>query len=118
MIAGCALLLVTGCGNQYKAHSLARDFMKENMTADDIHHVRFIRYDSTSMVGDSLVRVLQKTPVPLYRQNVKFEGLPTDTLIYVTAQYDRYDKKGNPVRYQNTFYLDKKLQHVVAVKQN
>ena len=118
IILGCALLLITGCGNEHKAHSLAEDFMKVNMTTDDIHHVSFVKYDSTSLVSDSLVRVLQKTPVPLYKRNIKFEGIPTDTLIYVTAKYERYDSKGNPIKYQNTFYFDKHLQYVVAVIQN
>ncbi|WP_279148065.1 hypothetical protein [Segatella bryantii] len=120
LFAVTTLLTLSSCGDSYKAKSMAKDFMSENMTTDNYRNLRFTNIDSTRYVSDSLIQVLRKTPIDLFKKEIKYDtnAKATSTLLYIRAKYDYTTEKGDTIHYQNTFYFDKTLEHLLAVKQN
>ena len=102
------LLLLTACGQQQRAKSVVKDFM-ETYQQGDVDYLEFSDVDSTKMLSDSLVNVLQQQA----GKKVTFQKRNSTTLLLIRAKYLLDDDTCS-----TTFYLDPSTMGVVACKQN
>ena len=72
IIGVLVLLLLASCGQRYEAKQLVKSFVKEHAT-EEIDISSFSDLDSTKVISDSLLQVLQtnatKDPICLEPQN-------------------------------------------------
>jgi len=102
------MLLLTACGQQQRAKSVVKDFM-ETYRQGDVDYLEFSDVDSTKMLSDSLVNVLQQQA----GKKVTFQKRNGTTLLLIRAKYLLDDDTCS-----TTFYLDPSTMGVVACKQN
>ena len=102
------LLLLTSCGQQQRAKSVVKDFM-ETYQKGDVSYLEFSDVDSTKVLGDSLINVLQQQA----GKNVTFQKRASTTLLVIRAKYLLDEDTCS-----TTFYLDPQTMGVVACKQN
>ena len=102
------MLLLTACGQQQRAKSVVKDFM-ETYQQGDVDYLEFSDVDSTKMLSDSLVNVLQQQA----GKKVTFQKRNGTTLLLIRAKYLLDDDTCS-----TTFYLDPSTMGVVACKQN
>lgn len=115
------LLLFTSCGEQHKAQSLVKDFLKENLTNQDYSFERFENIARTAMIDAKKVEQLRKDAkkLPCVSSNIQYQkGNLPDTLLYVRATYTLTGKDGKDQKLTQTFYMDKELTRVIAFKEN
>ena len=106
------VLLLTGCGQQYQAKSLVKDFVKEHAT-EELNITGFSDMDSTKVISDSLFQAMQQNAAkdPLFK-NVDFNGLgASPTLLYIRMRYQK-----DTLEVSKTFYFDKDLSAIIAFK--
>lgn len=101
-------LLLTACGQQQRAKSVVKDFM-ETYQKGDVDYLEFSDVDSTKMLTDSLIDVMQQQA----GKDVTFQKRTTTKLLLIRAKY-LLDKD----TCSTTFYLDPQILGVVACKQN
>ena len=102
------LLLLTACGQQQRAKSVVKDFM-ETYQKGDVSYLDFSDVDSTKVLTDSLIRVMQQQA----GKDVTFQKRTSTTLLLIRAKYLLDDDTCS-----TTFYLDPSTMGVVACKQN
>ena len=102
------MLLLTACGQQQRAKSVVKDFM-ETYRQGDVDYLEFSDVDSTKMLSDSLINVLQQQA----GKKVTFQKRNSTTLLLIRAKYLLDDDTCS-----TTFYLDPSTMGVVACKQN
>jgi len=102
------LLLLTACGQQQRAKSVVKEFM-ETYRQGDVDYLEFSDVDSTKMLSDSLINVLQQQA----GKKVSFQKRNGTTLLLIRAKYLLNDDTCS-----TTFYLDPSTMGVVACKQN
>jgi len=102
------LLLLTACGQQQRAKSVVKDFMETNQKGD-VDYLEFSDLDSTKVLTDSLINVLQQQA----GKDVTFQKRTSSTLLLIRAKYLLDDDTCS-----TTFYLDPSTMGVVACKQN
>ena len=102
------LLLLTACGQQQRAKSVVKEFM-ETYRQGDVDYLEFSDVDSTKMLSDSLINVLQQQA----GKKVTFQKRNSTTLLLIRAKYLLNDDTCS-----TTFYLDPSTMGVVACKQN
>ena len=102
------LLLLTACGQQQRAKSVVKEFM-ETYRQGDVDYLEFSDVDSTKMLSDSLINVLQQQA----GKKVTFHKRNGTTLLLIRAKYLLDDDTCS-----TTFYLDPSTMGVVACKQN
>jgi len=102
------LLLLTACGQQQRAKSVVKDFM-ETYQKGDVDYLEFSDLDSTKVLTDSLINVLQQQA----GKDVTFQKRTSSTLLLIRAKYLLDDDTCS-----TTFYLDPSTMGVVACKQN
>ena len=102
------MLLLTACGQQQRAKSVVKDFM-ETYRQGDVDYLEFSDVDSTKMLSDSLINVLQQQA----GKKVTFQKRNSTTLLLIRAKYLLNDDTCS-----TTFYLDPSTMGVVACKQN
>ena len=102
------MLLLTACGQQQRAKSVVKDFM-ETYQQGDVDYLEFSDVDSTKMLSDSLINVLQQQA----GKKVSFQKRNSTTLLLIRAKYLLDDDTCS-----TTFYLDPSTMGVVACKQN
>ena len=102
------MLLLTACGQQQRAKSVVKDFM-ETYQQGDVDYLEFSDVDSTKMLSDSLINVLQQQA----GKDVTFQKRNSTTLLLIRAKYLLDDDTCS-----TTFYLDPSTMGVVACKQN
>ena len=102
------MLLLTACGQQQRAKSVVKDFM-ETYQQGDVDYLEFSDVDSTKMLSDSLINVLQQQA----GKKVTFQKRNSTTLLLIRAKYLLDDDTCS-----TTFYLDPSTMGVVACKQN
>ena len=116
------VLALTSCGDQYKAKSLVKDFLNENLTKDnDCSYERFSNLTPTAMIDIDQVKSMRKemSTLPYIKKDISYnDNAITETLLYIRATYKLTDKEGKQQELTQTFYMDKALTHVVAFKQN
>ena len=102
------MLLLTACGQQQRAKSVVKDFM-ETYQKGDVDYLEFSDVDSTKVLTDSLINVLQQQA----GKDVTFQKRTSSTLLLIRAKYLLDDDTCS-----TTFYLDPSTMGVVACKQN
>ena len=100
IIGGLALLL-TSCGQQYKAEK----------TVDKISGRDFADVGTTRHISDSLIQIMRHRGAPLFKQGISYGNVPQGELFFLRM---RFIHKGDTL--QNTFYLNQELTEVVAFK--
>ncbi len=106
------ILLLTSCGKQYTAEQTVKSFVVQNMEKEvgtDI--VDFADLGTSRHINDSIITMLRKKSVDLYKKEIKYGVDPCGKVYYLRM---RYIRKGDTL--QNTFYLDSTLTRVVAFK--
>lgn len=107
-----AVLLFTSCGQQYKAKSLVKDFVKEHST-EELDITAFTDLDSTRVISDSLFQAMQQNAEkdPLFK-DVDFRGkTASSTLLFIRMRYQK-----DTLELSKTFYFDKDLSTIIAFK--
>ena len=111
IIGGMALLL-TSCGQQYKAEKTVKAFVEENMeAADKISGRDFADVGTTRHISDSLIQIMRHRGAPLFKQGISYGNVPQGELFFLRM---RFVHEGDTL--QNTFYLNQELTEVVAFK--
>ena len=116
VITAFLAVMICSCTNTNKAQRLVNKFMKDNM-ADTVRltNVTFSKLDSTTRVNDSTLKAMlaETNRIPLYKKNITFNQKATYPLMFISVTYNT--QNDSTVRHQ-TFYIDKELQGIVAMK--
>lgn len=115
---GLIVLLFAACGQQYDAESLVKDFMDEYLKdVGSLSSIDFERIDSTTRINDSIINNMKQFTAKSgrYKQDLKFspKSDSENTLIILRVEY----KQNNEI-YSDTYYLNKELTKVIAIKTN
>ena len=111
-IAALALLLTTSCTEQQRAERVVASFLEEQLTdAEGLEIEKFYKIDSTRIITQLSKQALNSGH---YKQNSTLSS-PRKEKKLIISRVD-YKLKGKP--YQDTYYLDADIEHVVAVKMN
>ena len=108
IIIGVGLLLLTACGQQQQAKSMAKDFIESHISKD-VSYVEFSDIDSTKAISDSVLQALQQRGP----QGVQYQQRSGQTLRLIRAKYVLNDDTCSA-----TVYFDADMKGVVAVKEN
>ena len=112
IIIGSLILLLTACGQQYKAEKAVEVFIEANaIEPSEISKRDFADVGTTRHISDSLIDVMRHRGAPLYKKEIAYPEKPQGDLIYLRM---RYVHQGDTL--QNTFYLDPEAQNVIAFK--
>ena len=116
VITAFLAVMICSCTNTNKAQRLVNEFMKDNM-ADTVKltNVTFSKLDSPTRVNDSTLKAMlaETSRIPLYKKNITFNQKATYPLMFISVTYNT--QNDSTVR-QQTFYIDKELQGIVAMK--
>lgn len=116
VITAFLAVMICSCTNTNKAQRLVNKFMKDNM-ADTVRltNVTFSKLDSTTRVNDSTLKAMlaETNRIPLYKKNITFNQKATYPLMFISVTYNT--QNDSTVR-QQTFYIDKEFQGIVAMK--
>jgi hypothetical protein len=106
-------LLATSCGRQSDAENLVKDFISQHATnPDKIVLLDFSDLDSTKLIKDSVIQVLQERENPLFKKDISYAVKTSGRMLYFLRT--QLVCEGDTLR--QTFYLDEQLQQVVAIK--
>lgn len=114
-------VLFVSCGEEHRSRSLVKDFLKENLTIDDYSVDRWEKYDSTYRVSAQAIASLHSnvTHIGPFKSGIRYQPYKAgDKLYFVRLKYE-VDLGGDSLtKMTHTFYIDKDLTGVVAVKEN
>ena len=112
-----AMLLLTSCGQQHQAEYEVEDFMNEHLKETaDLQITSFGKIDSTRHINDSIIISLREATKrsSVYKDDIEYATAGNDSkLIIVRVTYTI-----NGTKHKDTYYLDEKLAHVIAIKSN
>lgn len=111
----CAAILMTGCCSGNKEEKLVSDFLNKNLKENNISQVTFSEVDSTSHVSDSVIGIMRNDAERsgLFRSGLKYaERTKGQKLHFISVSYTASNGK----RMRHTFYLDKKADNVICIK--
>lgn len=77
------MLLFASCGQQYRAQSVAKDFMAQQLNKADADYLDFSDVDSTHSISDSLVDVLRRRGP----KGISYLDRKGRILLYIRAKY-------------------------------
>ena len=106
-----AVTMLSGCGQQHKAESTIKNFIENNIQADD-YTVMFTKLDSTRHVSDKAIQAMRANAENngTFKKGIKY-GKAGEQYLYIKTKIclgnDTLDK---------TFYLEPSLTEVVAFK--
>ena len=117
-LTGTALLTVvvlffTSCGKQHQAEQVATAFIDQYYMADK-YDATFSSLDSTIHVSDSALVAMRGATAqsPLFKRGIKYADIPNASPLYYVRASIIHDND----TVQSTFYMDKTLENIVAVK--
>lgn len=108
------MALLVSCGDQHKAESRVKDFLDENLKAEE-YTVSFSKMGSTNNVTDSVMDAMlsRARSNKAYKNGIKLDNsIRHDTLIYIRGEIVQHGKD----TLVQTFYLSPDMEHVVAFK--
>ena len=115
LFASLATVFLSSCGEQYKAKQLVSNFLDRSLAEKDFSIENCSKLDSTYYVTDSTLnamRAASRKETPFIR--ARYEGVKrSKKLLFI-----RIDYTNNGRKHTQTFYMDDRLQHVVAFKNN
>ena len=117
IIIGVALTLAACNPRQSDAENAVADFMEKNITNPEKMKITgFSRLDSTSKVKDSVVVAIRKATDSngRYKKGITYHQADNHAMLYML----RVNYTMGKDEMCDTYYLDKSLQNVVAVKNN
>jgi hypothetical protein len=116
IILFAAVLFLCSCGEQYKAKSTVKAFLKENLTESDYSTWRFSDVDSTPQLTPEKVVLLHQQAQALkpFKKTISYPSYKKKSML----KYTRMMLKANDDTLHCTFYLDNELQQVVAFMAN
>ncbi len=120
----CALLLaalMVGCSEEHRSKSLVKDFLNENLTNDDYSVDRYLKFDSTFRVSSQAITSLHANAQKIgpFKTGIRYQPYKQgDKLYFLRVKYDVETGDEKPMELTHTFYIDKDMQGVVAVKEN
>ena len=117
IIIGVALTLAACNPRQSDAENAVADFMEKNITNPEKMKITgFSRLDSTSKVKDSVVVAIRKATDSngRYKKGITYHQANNHAMLYML----RVNYTMGKDEMCDTYYLDKSLQNVVAVKNN
>ncbi len=114
LIAILASVLMVSCGQKHQAKSVVNKFLDENLKKEYDFTTDFDRLASTNRISNSTVTTMQQQALGMkhFKNSIHY-GEPTEPLYYM-----RVKLMGKSDTLKFTFYLDKDLKHVVALKEN
>ena len=107
-------MLMASCGQKHKAESTVEQFIEQYaLNPSDLNDRDFENFDSTNVIGDSLLRAMQQSRKPLFRHPITYPTATTGKgkLFLLRMRFVAHDDT-----LWHTFYLDQQLEHVVAFK--
>ncbi len=115
LFASLAAVFLSSCGEQYKAKQLVSNFLDRSLAKKDFAIENCSKLDSTYYITDSTLnamRAASRKETPFIR--TRYEGVKrSKKLLFI-----RIDYTNNGRKHTQTFYMDDRLQHVVAFKNN
>lgn len=117
IIIGVALTLAACNPRQSDAENAVAVFMEKNITNPEKMKITgFSRLDSTSKVKDSVVVAIRKATDSngRYKKGITYHQADNQAMLYML----RVNYTMGKDEMCDTYYLDKSLQNVVAVKNN
>lgn len=115
IMTGAVLLLFASCGQQHRAESTVEDMLEENLTdAAQMKVIMHEQLDSTRLMTNTNVQLIRKsmTAIPYYKKGIKYAPMPKDNVLMIDCVIYQMGKK----KYRDTYYLDRSLENVVAIK--
>lgn len=119
LILSALVLLLASCGEQYRAKSLVKDFLNENLEKD-YSIARTSKLASTAQITKEKVAALRKeaASLPYMKKGITYaEGSLPDTLFYIRVTYTVKEANNMEPELTQTFYMDKEKTRIVAVKE-
>jgi hypothetical protein len=105
--------LFVACGQKYKARAVVEDFIEQYALApDELGQREFTNFDSTRVISDSLIMTMQQRHLELFHYPIPYPTVSKFRVLYHLRMNFIY--KGDTL--WHTFYLDEKMEQVVAVK--
>lgn len=114
IIWGLSLCLqLMSCGQQHDAEQLVEQFIDKYAVApEQIENRTFQHLDSTKLISDSLIGVMQQRRHELFKDDIDYPAQSAYSKLYYLGMYFTY--QGDTLR--RTFYIDESLEHIVAFK--
>ena len=108
-----ALILLISCGQQHDAEIIVKQFIAENaVDASNINILEFNKLDSTKLINDSIIGVMQSKHDEMFKENIEYSVKQSGRILYIVRM--RYTYNSDTI--SKTFYLDESLQNVVSFK--
>lgn len=115
LFASLATVFLSSCGEQYKAKQLVSNFLDRSLAEKDFSIENCSKLDSTYYITDNTLnamRAASRKETPFIR--ARYESVKrSKKLLFI-----RIDYTNNGRKHTQTFYMDDRLQHVVAFKNN
>ena len=106
-------LLFMSCGQQHDAEQLVEQFIDQYAVApEQIENRSFQDLDSTKLISDSLIGVMQQRHHELFKNGIDYPVQSAGRKLFFLGMYFTY--QGDTLR--QTFYIDESLEHIVAFK--
>lgn len=114
MILFAIVLLLAGCGEQYKAKKAVKAFLKDNLTESSFSTWRFSDVDSTQNVTPEQVTSLRRATASLkhFKSGVNYAPYTKKAVL----KYERFMLKANDDTLHCTAYFNADINQVVAFK--
>lgn len=107
------MLLLASCGQQHHAKKTVKQFIERYaVSPDKIARRDFVKFDSTRVVADSIIRRLQSNHDPHFKEGIPFASYNYGNKLFTLRMSTVVDSDS----LQYTFYLNEKLDSVVAFK--
>lgn len=109
----CCAGLLTGCGERYHAKNLVQDFMSQNLKNPEYDVEDISDLDSTYYINSKMLKLMQHQAASLtmYKPLNFKDKKASAKLLFLRVKFSQ-----NGQSYNQTFYMDDQLEHVVGVK--
>ena len=119
--AALLLLVLAGCGKQYKAKALVSEFLEMYAVNASTSVEKITNLDSTAYINDEVIEQMRTNAKKsgLLKPEVRYDNRPvrSKTLLFTTVTYSIIGNNDERKEYRQTFYLNPELTEVVAVKE-
>ena len=107
------VLFFTSCGQQHQAEQMAKAFIDQYYMVEE-YEATFSPLDSTIHVTDSALVAMRGAMAqsPLFKRGIKYADIPHPLHLYYVRALIVHDND----TVQSTFYMNKTMEDIVAVK--
>ncbi len=121
MLILVSVLVLTSCGDSYKAKGLAKYFLNENLKDADMSGYTAGKFDKTARVTPERIEQIRAELAKQkeFNSNINYApGNIPDTLFYLRVKFNLTDNQGNEKKCSGTCYFDKELTRVIGFTEN